>query len=203
MLQIQQNSFSVQDIYSTFKGEKIGREYGVIEYFEVYLNKLKKLVGIDMKQATWDKFYYVKNNVKSFIKWKYKADDFPLNKLKLQFLEDYDYFMKVEKGKKQITINKSIQRFRKPIKIAVAEGYLDRDPFMLYKSKSVKKEIVFLTTDELKHLETHEFTQTRLQLVKDCFIFSCYTGLAHNELKRSSTYFSNRFKNSATLANST
>ena len=48
-----------------------------------------------MKQATWDKFYYVKNNVKSFIKWKYKADDLPLNKLKLQFLEDYDYFMKV------------------------------------------------------------------------------------------------------------
>ena len=34
MLQIQENSFSVQDIYSTYKGEKLAKEYNVVEYFE-------------------------------------------------------------------------------------------------------------------------------------------------------------------------
>jgi integrase/recombinase XerD len=184
LLQIQVSNFSVEDIYSTYKGGKLVKDYNVIECFEALLKQLKRLIGIDIKQVTWNKFFYVKQHVKSFIKWKYQRNDYPLKKLKLQFLHDFEYYLKVEKKQQQITINKSIQRFRKPIRILVAEGYLDRDPFMLYKSKRVRKEIIFLSTEELKRFEAYEFTQPRLQLVKDCFIFSCYTGLAYNELKR-------------------
>jgi len=32
-------------------------------------------------------------------------------------------------------------------------------------------------------LENYQFTQERLQYVKDWFVFSCYTGLAYNEIK--------------------
>jgi len=183
LLQIQEESFSTDDIYMLYKGKKLSKEHNVLEQFESYLNMLKKLIGIDIKQATWNKFYYVKNNVKSFIKWKYKANDFPLKKLTLQFLIDFEYYLKVEKKQQQITINKSIQRFRKIIKVALSKGYLERDPFMLYKAKSVKIEIVFLSVEELKQLETYEFSQPRLQQVKDWFVFSCYTGLAYNEIK--------------------
>ena len=182
ILQIQGNNFTVNDIYTLYKGEKQAKKHNVVEYFEAYLNKLKKLIGVSIKQATWDKFYYVKNNVKSFIKYHYKVNDFPLQKLNLQFLEELDYYLKVEKHQQQITINKSIQRFKKSVKIAVAEGYLDKDPFILHKSKRVKNQIVFLTTDELAKLEKHQFAQSRLQSVKDWFVFSCYTGLAYNEL---------------------
>jgi hypothetical protein len=40
-----------------------------------------------------------------------------------------------------------------------------------------------LNTEELKILEKHQFVQPRLQEVKDWFVFSCYTGLAYNEMK--------------------
>ncbi|RXP61399.1 site-specific integrase [Lutibacter sp. HS1-25] len=183
LLQVQENSFTIDDIYTLYKGEKIAKEHNVLEVFESYLKMLKKLISIDIKQATWNKFHYVRNNVKSFIKWRYKTNDFPLKKLTLQFLNDFEYYLKVEKSQKQITINKSIQRFRKPIKVALSKGYMDRDPFMLYKTKSVKTEIVFLSEDELKQLEKHQFSQLRLQQVKDWFVFSCYTGLAYNEIK--------------------
>ena len=62
--------------------------------------------------------------------------------MKLQFLSDFEFYLKTEKQIGQITINKIIQRFRKPIKIAVAEDYLDRDPFMLHKSKTVRTQVV-------------------------------------------------------------
>ncbi|HEY9170091.1 MAG TPA: site-specific integrase [Lutibacter sp.] len=184
MLQVQEGNFTVDDIYMLYKGKKIAKEYNVLEVFESYLNMLKRLIGIDIKQATWNKFHYVRNNVKSFIKWKYKTNDFSLKKLTLQFLIDFEYYLKVEENQKQITINKSIQRFRKPIKVALSKGYLDRDPFMLYKAKSVKTEIVFLSVEELESLEKHQFTQLRLQQVKDWFVFSCYTGLAYNEISK-------------------
>jgi integrase/recombinase XerD len=182
MLQVKEESFTVEDIYSTYKGEKRTKEYNTIEFFNRYLDKLKKLVGIDIKIGTWKKFEYVKEHVQTFIKWKYKASDYPLKDLKQQFLVDLEYYLKTEKHLAQATINKLIQRLRKPVKIAVSEGYLDRDPFMLHKSKRVKKEIVFLSPEELQALENHKFSQLKLQLVQNLFVFSCYTGLPYNEL---------------------
>lgn len=184
LLQVKEISFTVDDIYRLYKGEKLTKEYNVVEYFERYLKQLKTLIGIDIKQITYNKFEYVKNDVKAFIKWKFKINDFPLKKLELQFLNDFEYYLKVIKKQKQVTINKGIQRFRKPIKVAVSERYLEADPFMLYKSKRVNKEVVFLSPEELSELEKHEFTQPRLKLVKDLFVFCCYTGLPYNELMR-------------------
>jgi len=182
MLQVKEESFNVIDVFKSFRGEKTAKEYNTIEYFERYLNKLEKLIGIDIVKATWKKFEYVKKHVQSFIKWQYKSTDYPLKDLKLQFLSDFEFYLKTEKQIGQITINKIIQRFRKPIKIAVAEGYLDRDPFMLHKSKSVRTQMVFLSPEELKQFEAYEFSQARLILVKELFVFCCYTGLPYNEL---------------------
>jgi len=118
------------------------------------------------------------------------VSDYPLIDLKGQFLIDLEYYLKTERQLAQRTINKAIQRFRKPIKIAVAEGYLDKDPFMLIKFKGVKTEVVFLSPGELASLEKHEFAQSSLQFVQDLFVFCCCTGLPYNELmnfKHSST----------------
>lgn len=183
LLQVQESSFTVDDVYALYKGEKLKKEYNTVEYFEVFLASLKKLIGIDVKQVTWNKFFYVKQHVKAFIIWKYYRNDYPIKDLKLQFIYDFEYYLKVEKRQKQITVNKSIQRFRKPIRVAIAEGYLDKDPFMLHKTKIIKKEVVFLSVDELKSLEGYEFSQNRLKQVKDMFVFCCYTGLAYAEMK--------------------
>ena len=182
MLQVKDESFNVDDIYSLYKGVKTQKEYNVVEFFERYLKRLKTLINIDIKQVTWNKFNYIKKDVKSFIKWQFKTNDYPLKNLELQFLTDFEYFLKVEKKQKQITINKSLQRFRRVVRTALAENYLDKDPFLLYKTKTVRTEVVFLSPEELAQLEQHEFTQARLQLIKDLFVFSCYTGLPYREL---------------------
>ena len=184
MLTIGKQIFDVEDIFTLYKGDKLAKDYYVVEYFDIYLEKLKKLAGVEIKEVTWLKFHYVKINLQAFIKWKFKKGDLPLKKLNLHFLNEFDYYLKVVKAQKQITINKTIQRFRKPIKVAVAEGYLDKDPFLLFKSKRVRTEIIFLDSKELLSFEEYNFSQSRLRETKDWFIFSCYTGLAYNELKR-------------------
>jgi integrase len=182
MLQMKEINFTIEHIYSLYKGEKSVREYSLVEFFERYLKRLKTLVGIDIKQVTWNKNYYVKEDLKRFIKWKYKTIDFPLKKIEPNLLTELDYYFKTEKKIKQVTINKKIQSFRKIIKVAFAENYLDKDPFILYKTKTVKIDVVFLSPEELKKLEEHEFSQPRLQFVKDLFVFCCYTGLPYREL---------------------
>ena len=101
----------------------------------------------------------------------------PLRGLKIGFLEDYAYYLKTVKNFQHSTLNKAIQRMRKVVKFAIGHDYLDKDPFLLYKTKSVKKEVVFLSVDELKNLEKKTFEIKRLEVIKDCFVFCCYTGI--------------------------
>ncbi|RZK97627.1 MAG: hypothetical protein EOO89_32970, partial [Pedobacter sp.] len=142
---------------------------------------MKTLIGKDYVQATYDKFVVIQTHVSDFIRHQYKKPDYPLTELKLHFLSDLDYYLKVVKDQNQNTINKVIERLKKVIKIAVGNGWLSADPFILYQKKKYVKEVIFLTKLELKKLESHKFVQQRLEAVRDCFIFSCYTGLAYNE----------------------
>jgi len=181
--QLQKKDFTVQDIFqSYFKISEKQKEAYVIAYFQEYLVKQRKLVGIDLQEATWKKFNYACRQAGDFIQLKYGKKDLPMKELKLHFLHDFEYYLKTERNQSQVTINKAIQRFRKPIKEAVAEGYLAKDPFVLHKPGRVVKQVIFLSVEELERFEKHHFVQPRLQLVKDLFIFCCYTGLAYHEM---------------------
>jgi len=181
-LQLSEIEFTVEDIFKHYLGKPSRQETYLITYFNEFLQKKKKLIGIDIEHATWKKYYYACLQAQSFIKWKFKKKDIPLFNLKLNFLDDFEFYLKTEKNQRQVTVNKTIQRFRKPVKTAVGEGYLDKDPFVLHKPGKVIKGIIFLTAEELDTLENYEIKQSRLLLVRDLFIFCCYTGLAYHEM---------------------
>ena len=179
---LETDDFEVDDIYHKYLGKPIKESEFLIKYFQQYLDKIYRLIGKDLKLATWKKYNYDCVQVTGFVKFKYKRNDISLDKINLQFLTEFEYYLKTEQNQCQSTINKAIQRFRRLIKIAMAEGFLDKDPFLLYKVKKVKKEVVFLLASELKTVEKISMSQPRLALVKDLFVFCCYTGLAYNEM---------------------
>ncbi|RRQ49823.1 site-specific integrase [Maribacter algicola] len=183
-LQVSQNNFGVEDIFKIYIGETANHEKYTIEYLNEFLNKKQKLIGIDLQLSTWKKFYYAKSQFGEFIKWKFNKKDIRLDQLKIQVLKDFEFYLKTVRHQKQITINKCVQRLRKPIREAVNEGFLDKDPFTSHKPGKVSKEVIFLSVDELKSLEAFRIKQPRLQLVRDLFVFCCYTGLAYNEMNR-------------------
>ena len=148
--------------------------------------RLKKLLDKEIQQVTYNKYMESFNHLKNFIKYKFKTNDIKLKDIKNNFLDEFEFYLKIDvvkkKGLAQSTINKVIQRFRRIIKFAISEGNLEKDPFMLYKAKSVSKNIVFLTKAELNQLEKHQFKTERINNVKLLFVFCCYTGLAFKEM---------------------
>ena len=181
-LQVNELNFDVQDIYQQYKGKPLKKERGVLEVYDMHSLRIKKLIGIDIKEVTYKKYLESGKHLKDFIKHKYKQKDIKLKALRSNFIDDYVYFLKVEKKFQQSTLNKAIQRFRKVIKYAVAEDYLNKDPFMLYRPKTVKKPVVFLNPEQLKKLEETSFSIVRIQQIKDMFVFCCYTGLGFTEM---------------------
>lgn len=181
-LEVNVQEFDVEDIYQHFSGEPSKEEKTVLLVFKEHNDRMEKLVGKDYKIGTFWKFRQARELLKEFIKHKYKRNDFSFKKLDLKFIQEYEFYLKTEKNLSQVTINKAIQRFRKIVKISLVENHLENDPFLEYKAKRLKKEIIYLTGSELFNLENHSFAQPRLKLVKDMFIFCCYTGLAFNEM---------------------
>lgn len=182
LLKVQQDIFDVEDIYLRYKGEDLKAEKSLFEVYTLHNERMKKLIGIEYSESTYRKFEESKNHVLSFVKYSTQKSNIQLDKISMKFLNDFDYYLKVEKKLKQVTINKHIERLRKIIKLALAEGFLDRDPFLLFSPKKVITEVVYLDTTELKLLEKHRFKQDRLQRVADLFIFCCYTGLPYLEM---------------------
>lgn len=182
LLQIQEKNFCVDDIYNQYKGKPSKQNIGVVNYYNEYLLKYKRLIGIEIKEITWNKFNYIYNDLKDFLKWKYKQNDLLLNDLNYSFIVEFEYYLKTEKSQKQVTINKCLQRFKKVVKMALTDKLIDSYPFIEHKPKKVVTNVVFLSTEELFKIENYVFSQSRLDLVRELFVFCCYTGLAFNEM---------------------
>lgn len=116
LLQIQKEDFTVEDVYAQYVGKPTIRNIGIIYHYNDFLDKYKKLIGIEIKQVTWNKFNYILSDLKDFLQWKYKQKDFYLKDLDMEFISDFEYYLKVNKQQKQITINKALQRFKKAVK---------------------------------------------------------------------------------------
>jgi len=181
-LQVQEKEFSADDIYSQFKGENVKLDKSIKQMFHLHISKQEKLIGISTTKVSVAKFYQTQAHVLSFIKKKYNRSDYLLKDMSMAFITEFEFYLKTEKRFMQNTIYKTLQRFRQIVKLSVALDFLPKDPFLLYKGKKPKKEIVFLSKDELRNLEQHQFASERLQQVADMFIFCCYTGLAYTEM---------------------
>ena len=183
-LQVQQKDFSVEDIYNQYAGVTLNVDKSLMDIFDLHIKKQEKLIGIETTKVSVAKFYQTQKHLKAFIWDKFHKKDYLLKDLKPIFISDFEYYLKAEKQFKQHTIYKTIQRFRQMIKLAVANDYIFKDPFLLHKNPKPKKEVIFLTPKELKELQEYKFASKRLEQVKDMFVFCCYTGLAYNEMAK-------------------
>ncbi len=175
-------SVDLDILLKSYKGEKEA-EYTILEAINKHQRMYEKLIGIDIARTSWEKYGQTGNHIKGFVATVYKKSDFPLGELKMKFLDDFSYYLKTTRSFKQSTVNKTIQRLRKMLKFALSEEMMDRDPFIMYKPKPYRKEIIYLSAEELQQMVDHQFSQNRLQQVKDCFVFCCYTGLGFKELE--------------------
>ena len=82
------------------------------------------------------------------------------------------------------SLGKMIKNLKKVIRDCVDKDWLDKDPFFRYKVKHIDPKVPHLSAEELKALEEKDITIERLALVRDLFIYSCYTGFAYIDIAK-------------------
>lgn len=105
--------------------------------------------------------------------------DIKLKDITPSFVENFqNYCLKTLKVN---TTNKELKKLKRILEFAVKERYIDVNPFRLT-LREEKLEYDVLTKDDIDILLNCKFSEDRLDKVRDCFIFQCYTGLAYSDM---------------------
>lgn len=159
------------------------KERMLIPIYQDHNNKIESLIGNGYAYGTLERFKISLKHIQEFINWKFNTNDIPISKIDHAFVSDFDFYLRNEKKFNNNTAVKYVRNFRKIIKICVNNDWLDKNPCNRYDGKMKEVEKVFLTEIELLKIYNKTFATERLNLVKDIFIFSCYTGLAYIDIK--------------------
>lgn len=142
---------------------------------------IKTLIGQEYSRATWVKYETTLKHIEEFLQFKYHVTDINLKDLNIEFVADFEFYLKSQKKINLNTNAKYIKNLKKITNECVAKDWLDKHPFLGYKLKTKHTERAFLSEQELQAIEQKEFVMERLAHIRDIFVFSCYTGLAFAE----------------------
>jgi len=151
----------------------------LLEVFEYHNKQITELIGITYAPATIQRYNTTLDHIKSFLKHQYNLKDIALHRIKYSFIIDLEHYFKTVRKCNNNTTYKYLKNFKKVINIAIKNEWLNKDPFAKFKSTLVEVKRGFLTKDELQKLENLKLSFPRLDVVRDIFVFSCYTGLAY------------------------
>ena len=142
-----------------------------------------------LKAGTMKNYYTTEKYLHQFLDKKRKVKDIYLKQVDYRFITDFGHYLRNYKDSKKRPsmgnngVMKHLERFKKMINLAVKLEWMHKNPFNRFQLKYNKYDRAFLTERELELLEQTEFKNERLQRVKDCFVFSCYTGLSYVDVK--------------------
>ena len=151
----------------------------LVEIFKHHNDAVKSLIGIGYATRTWYRYNSTLKHIQEFLQYQYKLSDIDIKKLNFEFIADLEFYLRSQKKIDTNTNTKYIRNIKKIVNECVAKNWLVKDPFLGFKLKIIQVEREYLSELELTAIQDKIFTIERLGLVRDLFVFSCYTGLAY------------------------
>ena len=179
-----EETFTLKKFLKRFKGEEKDKSRMTLQVFKEHNEQMDRLSGNSISKSTAKRYWTCYNHVEQYIHEVYDIEDYRMKDINYQFILNFEYFLKTHKECNHNSALKYVNNFKKIIRIALANQWMDRDPFYNYKVQFESVEREFLNEEEVKTLTEKDLHFDRLKLVRDMFVFSCYTGLAYSDVKK-------------------
>jgi len=155
--------------------------------FEEHNRKCRELLGKDYVLGTVLRYERTVTYISEYLKQEYKMFDIALRELNNAFVTGFEHFLKTEKNCAQNAAVKYQKNLKRIVRIALANKWMDTDPFAEIRFKQTPSNREFLVEEELKKLLSKEFDIPRMEIVRDIFVFCCFTGLAFTDIQHLTT----------------
>jgi integrase len=188
----------IQDIYNqlrssgeefdatTIKNRLVNTEEskGVLFVFDYYLNSILAKLNKGYSMETYKHYKSSRKRLAEFISTQLKKTDIPIQSINYKFLDSFDIYIKKDFNNQQNTAWNYHKHLRRVINLAVSMDYIDKNPYSKFKVGLDETHREILSMEELKRMEDKSIQIERLSVVRDIFIFACYTGLSFSDIAK-------------------
>jgi integrase len=152
--------------------------------YDDMLDEFRTRVGIDRSEATLVEYKRAYRALSLFLKDKLHVHDIPLGKLDLDFIESFASFLRIDCRLQPSTVCIMVTPLRTVALMAVRRNMLPRYPFTGYTPETPARKVRSLSAEELERLLSTPLPTPTQNLLRDLFVYSCFTGLSHADLER-------------------
>lgn len=186
--ELQQNNEQVnalivqQRFYGINPNKKAERT--ILQVIQDHNDEAEKLIGKDYSKTTVLRYKSMKRYLGELIKKNYDVDDLPLSQFTGEVIRAYEVFLKTEKDLSQNTLIRYMKALKKITNRCIANDWIHKDPFVGIKFREEPTEPEFLTIEELNRIYECDPGCKRLEVVRDMFLMSAFTGLAFSDVSQ-------------------
>ncbi|THF52960.1 site-specific integrase [Flavobacterium supellecticarium] len=160
-------------------------EMTFFKFFDQYNADFKKKVANGIRNAhTLHKYEILLRHLRSFARKKYGCSDLGFNDISCDLVQEFDYYLRNERSLQQNSVWLYMIAFTTVCRLAISRKYLIFNPFSEYKNTKEDKDRGYLLRNELEEIIGYKCVKRRHILIKDLFLFSCFTGLSYSDIKR-------------------
>lgn len=108
------------------------------------------LVGQEYAPATLTRYKTTLKHILAFLEWKYQVKDIDVKDINHEFITFLEFYLRSVCKCNNNSAVKYIKNFKKVIRICIANGWINKDPFVNYKSKVREVKRDYLSEAELE-----------------------------------------------------
>ncbi|MFR9533313.1 MAG: site-specific integrase [Rikenellaceae bacterium] len=170
------------EIKNTFQGMASG-QITLLQYCDRFYNELSARVGVTLTPRSHYQYLITYKNLKEFLRKRYNLSDISFGALEYSFIEQFDFYLRVEKKLKPNSVVRYVNYFKLTMNRAVQDDVCFFNPFMGFRSEGEVSKPKSLTQEELDKIISTPLDTPSRYLVRDLFLFSAFTGIAFSDVK--------------------
>lgn len=174
---------TAEEVKCLLLGMAFGQET-LLSYFRSHIEYFEKRVGVNRVAKSVHTYRCAYEHVERFLLKRFRLSDIPFSALERSFIDKFDLYLRTERQLAPNTIVLYMSRLHTVINKAIAAGIITADPFAGYEPSRPERKRRYLTREELRRLMITPLSVPRLYLVRDLFLFSCYTGISYGDMCR-------------------
>jgi integrase len=156
----------------------------ILKVFKEHNEEFERMVTKNERvQNTLNKYKDVYKHLNEFIKVRYFREDLAFRELNSDFMMDFEHYLRIDQECSHNTVWIYMMPVLRMVQIAIKKGLIRSSPFQDYKISMQETDRGYLLREQIEQIIDHISSKKRYELVKDLFIFSCFTGLSFVDIK--------------------
>lgn len=173
--------------FETLRNKLFGKEekaITIVKVFKEHNDKMDMLIGTEYSYNTLKNFKTTLSHFEKYLIQNYNISDIPVKKIDFAMMTGFDFYLRSTLKCNNNTTIKYVKSVGKIINICIDNGWIEKDPLSNYKAKLKVVDREYLNELEIESMLNKQFVVPRLELVRDIFVFSCFTGLAYVDVQQ-------------------